>query len=87
MGLGGVCTMHLGVFDLEHVKVIWGHSGHFSKKRGHNSKMAHHRPKRTKIWVSGGVCSMHVDFFDLEHVKTICGHLVHFSDKKGRNSS
>ncbi len=29
--LGGVCNMHVGIFYLEHVKVIWGHSVHFSK--------------------------------------------------------
>ena len=23
--------MHVGIFDLEHVKVIWGHSVHFSE--------------------------------------------------------
>ena len=29
LGLGGVCSMRVGIFDLEHVKVIWGHSLHF----------------------------------------------------------
>ena len=31
MGLGGVCYMHVGIFDLEHVKVILDHLVHFSK--------------------------------------------------------
>ena len=28
---GGVCNMHVGIFDLELVKVIWGHLVHFSE--------------------------------------------------------
>ncbi len=40
--------MHVGILDLEHLKVIWGHSCTFPKK-GRNSKMAHHRAK-TKQW-------------------------------------
>ncbi len=31
LGLGGVCSMRVGIFDLEHVKVIWGHSLYFSE--------------------------------------------------------
>ncbi len=31
LGLEGVCKMHVGVFDLEHVKVIWDHLVHFSE--------------------------------------------------------
>ena len=30
LALVGVCSLHVGIFDLEHVKVIWGHSVHFS---------------------------------------------------------
>ncbi len=28
---GGVCSMHVGIFDLEHVKISWGDSVLFSK--------------------------------------------------------
>ena len=31
VGLGSVCITHGGIFYLEHVKIIWGHSVHFSK--------------------------------------------------------
>ncbi len=31
MGLGGVWSMYVGIFDLEHVKVIWSQSEHFSE--------------------------------------------------------
>ena len=70
--------MHVGIFDLEDVKVIWGHSVHISQKLGRNSKPAHRRAKQTIMWASG-VYNMHVGIFDLEHVKLIWGHLVHFS--------
>ena len=30
-GEGGICNMHAGIFDLEHVKVIRGHLVHFPK--------------------------------------------------------
>ncbi len=35
-GGGGryICRMHVGVFDLEHVMVIWGHSVHLKKRGG-----------------------------------------------------
>ena len=26
-----VCSIHVGIFDLEHVKGIWGHLVHFPK--------------------------------------------------------
>ena len=26
----GLCSIHVGIFYLEHVKIIWGHSVHFS---------------------------------------------------------
>ena len=29
--LVGVCSIHVGIFDLVHVEVIWGHSVHFSR--------------------------------------------------------
>ncbi len=46
--------MHVGIFDLEHIKVIWGHSVHFSEKRAYRgkSKTAHCRTKLTTIWAS-----------------------------------
>ncbi len=28
-GVGGVCNMHVGIFDFEHVEVSWGHLVHF----------------------------------------------------------
>ncbi len=31
LGLEGVCSMHGGMFYLQHVKVIWGYSVHFSE--------------------------------------------------------
>ena len=31
LALVGVCNMHVGILNLEHVKVIWGHSVHFSE--------------------------------------------------------
>ena len=75
-----LCSLHVGIFDLEHVKVIWGHSVHFFRKLGHNSKNAHCRGKRTEI---GRVCSIHVGIFDFEHgehAKVIWGHSLHFSE-------
>ncbi len=48
MEFPGVCSMHGGIFDLEHVKVIWGHSVHYSEKKSRNSKAARRSAKRTK---------------------------------------
>ncbi len=31
LDLRGLCSMHVGIFNLDHVKVIWGHLVHFSK--------------------------------------------------------
>ncbi len=45
--------MHVGIFDLEHFKVIWGHSVHFSENLGRNSKTARRRAKQTKTWAPG----------------------------------
>ena len=45
--------MHVGIFDLEHVNLIWGHLVQFSKNLACKSKMAYHRVKRTKIRASG----------------------------------
>ncbi len=50
--LGCVCCMHMDTFNLEHFKVIWGHS-----KLARNSKTAHHRRKWTKIRHLGNICS------------------------------
>ncbi len=64
--------MHVCIFDLEHVKVTWGHLVHFSEKVC-NSRTAHRRAKGTKKWASGrgGVHSMQISIFDLEHVSVI----------------
>ena len=73
--------MHGGIFDLEHVEVIWGHSMHFSKRKMSNLKTAHHRAKHKNLGLGGGggvyMCSMH-GITDLEHVKVIWGHSLHF---------
>ncbi len=45
--------MHVGIFHLEHINVIWGHSVHFSEKRGENSKATHRRAKWTKLLPRG----------------------------------
>ena len=72
----GVCSMNVGI-DLEHVKVIWGHSVHFSKNWAVTQKwLIIEGNGRLGL---GGVCSMHVDIFDLECVKVIWSHSVHFS--------
>ena len=58
-----------------------GHLGSFGtlfRRFVCNSKTAHRRAKRTKIWALRGACNMHV-FFYLEHVNVIWGHSVHFS--------
>ncbi len=53
--------MHVGIFYLEHVKVLWGHSfGALFYKLGRDSKTAHYRVKERKIWISGvyGECML-----------------------------
>ena len=60
VALVGVCSMPVGNFDLEHVKVIWIHSVHFSKNWAVTQKWAHHRVKWAEIWALGIVCSMYV---------------------------
>ena len=41
LALRGVCSIYIGIFDLGHVKVIWGLSVHFSEKyvARHNLKV------------------------------------------------
>ncbi len=59
LGLMDVCSitsMHIGIFDLEHVKVILGSFGALFPKFDCYSKTAHCRAKWIKIWASG----MHV---------------------------
>ena len=41
--------MHIGIFNLGHVKVVWGHSVHFSNNLGHNSDTSHCRAKRVNL--------------------------------------
>ncbi len=80
LGLGGVSSTHVGIFDLEHVKVIWGHSVHFSKNWPVNRKWLIIVRNGRNLGLDG-VCSMHVGIFDFEHVKLIFGHSVHFYEK------
>ncbi len=71
--------MRVGIFDLEHVMVIWGHSVHFSE----NWVISHERliiERSGQKFGSRGVCNMHVGIFDLEHVKVIWGHSVQFCE-------
>ncbi len=49
MGFGGASSMHIGIFNLGHVKVVWGHSVHFSNNLGHNSDTSHCRAKRVNL--------------------------------------
>ncbi len=50
-------------------------------KKGCNSKTAHRRTKRTKIWASVvRVRSMHVGIFYVENVKVIWGYSMHCSE-------
>ncbi len=72
MGPRGACSIHVGVFDLEHVKVIWGHSVQFSETWAvtQNRLIVERIQTDNKLGL-GGVCNMHVDVFYLEHVKVI----------------
>ncbi len=56
--------MHVGIFDLEHVKVISGHLVHFSENWGVTQKRLVVEQKRRKFgpW---GVCNMHVGILTL----------------------
>ena len=73
------CNMHVGIFDLEHVNVIWVIIRCTFPKIGPTlKKTAYRRAKGTKIWSSWSVCNMHVATFDLEHVKVIWGHWYTF---------
>ncbi len=53
--LGFVCCMYIDTFNLEHIKVIWGHL-----KLARNSKTAPRRMKWTKIRHLGNICSSHM---------------------------
>ncbi len=59
--------MHIGIFDLEHVKVILGHAVHFSQNWAITRKWL--IVENGRKFGPRGVCSM--------------GHSVHFSVKKG----
>ncbi len=71
--LVGVCSsIHVGIFDLDHVKVIWGHPVHFSKNWPVNRKwLTMERMDENLCFREGCVYNMHVGTFDLEHVKVI----------------
>ena len=47
--------MYIDTFNLEHIKVIWGHL-----KLARNSKTAPRRMKWTKIRHLGNICSSHM---------------------------
>ena len=61
------------------LKVIWGHSVHFSENWPETQKRLIVEQNRRKCG-PGGVCIMHIGIFDLEHIKVIWGHSVHFSE-------
>ncbi len=66
LGLGGVCSMCVIFFYLEHMKligVIQCISPPPKKKAQRTSKTAHRRAKQTKIWTTGGVWRLHVGIF------------------------
>ena len=68
--------MYVGIFDLEYVKVIWGHSVHSFRKLSRNSKRAHRKGKRTKIWTSGVYVTCMLVFLTLSKSRSfgvICG--------------
>ena len=77
--MGGVCSMHVGIFDLEHVKVIWGHSVHFSENWAITQNRLNVERNGQNLGLSA-VCNMHVGIFYFEHMKVTCGHSVHFSE-------
>ncbi len=55
--------MHVGIFDLEHVKVIWGHSVHFSENWAVTQQLliVERNGRKVGVYV----------IFDLEHVRVI----------------
>ncbi len=56
--------MHVCSFDLEHVKVIWGHSVHFSENWVATQKRLIVSETDENLGL-GGVCIMHVDILTL----------------------
>ena len=58
LGLGSICSMHVGTFDLEHVKVILESFSALFSKLGRNSKTAHGRAKWIKFrpWCVECIC-------------------------------
>ncbi len=62
--------MHVGISDLEHVKVIWRHSVDFSPNWTITQKQFIVERNGRKFGLRG-VCTMHIGIFDLEHVKVI----------------
>ena len=73
--------MHVCIFDLEQVKVIWGHSVHFSKNRAVTQKrlVVDKTDGNLGLW---DAYNMSVGIFDLEDVKVSWGHSVHFSENR-----
>ncbi len=72
--------MHFCIFYLEHVKVVWGHSVHFSENWAVTQKTAHRRVKGTKMWISEVYVTCMLVFFYIDHVKIIWGHPLYFSE-------
>ena len=74
MGLSDVnVACIIGIFYLEHAKVIWGPSVYFSEKRGITQKWLILRVKQMKIWTSGVYVVCILVLFNLEHGKVILG--------------
>ena len=69
---------YIGIFDLEHVKVIWVIWFTFLTK-GDNSKTAHRRAKRIKLWASGVYVVCVWVLLTLDMSSSFWGHLAHFS--------
>ncbi len=69
--------MHVGIFDLGHVKVIWGHLVHFSENLPVTQKwlVVERNGRKFGPWGVYVACML---VFDLD-VEVIWGHSVHFS--------
>ncbi len=59
----GVCGIHMGTFNLEHVQVIWGSIDTGFSKWGCSSKMACHGVKTDENLGVGVVIGRHMEYF------------------------
>ncbi len=82
----GVCSMHVGIFDLELVKVIWSHSVHFCKNWAVTKKKAHFTAKLTKIWASGVYVTCMLASLTFNMSRSFWDHLWSTFPKNGHNS-